>query len=123
MRNPVARQNGPCNNLGMAIEVAFSDDPARVLTEAGSFLASEPVLHNLILTLLHERVAHREPGRYWVAKDGETVVGVVFQSPLNFAASLTPMEPEVVAVMVDAISDGGVALPGAEGPRRGSGSP
>lgn len=38
----------------MAIKVAFSDDPAQVLTEAGKFLTSEPVLHNVILTLLHE---------------------------------------------------------------------
>lgn len=99
----------------MAITVAFSEDPAWVLSEAGSFLASEPVLHNVILTLLHERVAHHDPGRYWLAKDGGTVVGVVFQSPLNFAATLTPMEPEAVAVMVNAISDAGVALPGVNG--------
>jgi len=105
----------PCNNLGMAIEVAFSDDPARVLTEAGAFLASEPVHHNVILTLLHERVAHREPGRYWVATDGDAVVGVVFQLPLTFAANLTLMEPDVVAAMVDAISAAGVALPGVIG--------
>jgi uncharacterized protein len=105
----------PCNNLGMAIEVAFSDDPARVLTEAGAFLTSEPVHHNVILTLLYERVAHREPGRYWVATDSDAVVGVVFQSPLTFAANLTPMEPDVVAAMVDAISAAGVALPGVIG--------
>jgi predicted GNAT family acetyltransferase len=99
----------------MGIEVGFSDDPARVLTEAGAFLASEPVHHNVILTLLHERVAHSEPGRYWVATDGDTVVGAVFQSPLNFAANLTLMEPEVVAAMVDAISDAGVEIPGVIG--------
>ena len=99
----------------MAIKVTFSDDPARVLTEARAFLASRPVLHNLILTLLHQCIAHREPGRYWVATDRESVVGVVLQSPLNLAANITPMEPEVVAVMVDAISDGGVALPGVNG--------
>jgi predicted GNAT family acetyltransferase len=99
----------------MAIRVTFSDDPARVLTEARAFLASRPVLHNLILTLLHERIAHREPGRYWVATDDDAVVGVVLQSPLNLAANITPMEPEVVAVTVDAISDGGVALPGVNG--------
>ena len=90
----------------MAIRVTFSDDPARVLTEARAFLASRPVLHNLILTLLHERIAHREPGRYWVAADDDAVVGVVLQSPLHLAANITPMEPEVVAVTVDAISDG-----------------
>jgi hypothetical protein len=75
----------------MAVDVAFSEDPGRTLTEAGVFLASYPVLHNLILTLLHERLAYPEPGRYWLAKDGGTVVGVAFQSPLDFAATLTPI--------------------------------
>jgi uncharacterized protein len=99
----------------MAIEVAFSEDPGRVLAEAEEFLASEPVLHNLILVLLGERLAYPEPGRYWLAKDGESVGGVVFQSPLDFAATLTPMAPEAVAGVVDAIVETGVAPPGVIG--------
>ena len=35
----------------MVIEDAFSEDPAQILTEARVVLASEPVLHNVILTL------------------------------------------------------------------------
>lgn len=104
-----------CNNLGMAIEVVFGEDPEWVLTEAEAFLASDPVLHNLILTLLHERLAYSEPGRYWLAKGGETVAGVAFQSPLDFAATLTPMRPEVVAAVVNAIVEAGVTLPGVIG--------
>ncbi len=99
----------------MAIEVTSAGDPAWALAEAGEFLASEPVLHNIILTLLHERVAHPEPGTYWVAKDGETVVGVAFQSPPSFDATLTPMTPEVVAAVVDEISGAGIELPGVGG--------
>jgi GNAT superfamily N-acetyltransferase len=99
----------------MSIKVALTDDPAHVLTQANLFLASQPVLHNVILTLLHERVAYREPGRYWVAMDGATAAGVVSQSPLTLAANLTLMEPEVIAVMVDAISNSGAAFPGVNG--------
>ncbi len=103
----------------MDIRVTFSDDPARVLTIAGGFLASQPVLHNLVLSLLHARVARSEPGRYWVVHrdkiDGEKIAGVVFQSPLTFAATLTPMEPDVTVAMVNAIADAGVALPGVNG--------
>lgn len=99
----------------MAIQVTFTDDPARVLTGAGAFLATEPVHHNIILTLLHARVAYPEPGRYWVATNGETVAGLVFQSPLDYVATLTPMQPEVVAAMVERIADDGVALPGVNG--------
>lgn len=99
----------------MAVEVAFHEDPARVLNEAGDFLASEPVLHNLILTLLHTRVSHPEPGRYWVASDGGSVVGVVFQSPLDFPATMTPMASSVIESVVESISDSGVLLPGVNG--------
>jgi len=99
----------------MSIKVAFTDDPARVLIQAKAFLASEPVLHNVILTLLHERAAYGEPGRYWVAMDGNTAAGIVFQSPLTFAANLTVMKSEVIALMVDAVSEAGVALPGVNG--------
>jgi predicted GNAT family acetyltransferase len=99
----------------MAVRVVFGEDPGRVLREAGAFLASDPVRHNLILTLLHARVTYPEPGRYWVASDGGAVVGVAFQSPLDFFASLTPTSPEAVAALVDAISEADVILPGVNG--------
>lgn len=99
----------------MAIEVSFSDDAAWVLNKAKVFLGSKPVHHNVILTLLHARVAEHKPGRYWVATDGDAVVGFVFQSPLSFQAIVTPMAPEVVPPLVDAISDAKVRLPGVTG--------
>jgi GNAT superfamily N-acetyltransferase len=73
------------------------------------------VLHNLIFTLLRERLTYHEPGRYWLASDGGTAVGLVFQSPLNFAAIVTPMPLQVVTAIVDAIADSGVEVPGVAG--------
>jgi GNAT superfamily N-acetyltransferase len=99
----------------MERKVLFSEDPAFVLASAGEFLSSEPVLHNLILTILHARVAQGDPGRYWVAFQGEKAVGVVVQSPLEYPATLTPMEPQTVLAMVDAIAQAGVTLPGVNG--------
>jgi GNAT superfamily N-acetyltransferase len=99
----------------MGINVLFSEDPAFVLNRAGVFLSSQPVLHNLILTILHARVAQRDPGRYWMAVQREDTVGVVVQSPLTFPATLTPMEPPVTTAMADAIAEAGVALPGING--------
>lgn len=99
----------------MTITVCFSDDPAWILAKAKMFLASKPVLHNIILTVLHERVANPRPGRYWLAADGDQVVGVVLQSPLEFAATATPMDSEIVIAMVNAISEAGVVLPGVDG--------
>jgi GNAT superfamily N-acetyltransferase len=99
----------------MGINVLFSEDPAFVLNRAGVFLSSQPVLHNLILTILHARVAQGDPGRYWMAIQREDTVGVVVQSPLTFPATLTPMESPVATAMADAIAEAGVALPGING--------
>src|SRR6516225_8647267 len=99
----------------MDISVTLSDDPASVLNVAGEFLASQPVRHKIILSLLQARIAHCEPGRYWVAQQNSKVVGVVFQSPLTFAATVTPMNGEVTAAVVDAIANEGVVLPGVSG--------
>jgi predicted GNAT family acetyltransferase len=99
----------------VGIDIVATDEPGVVVDQAGSFLAAEPVLHNVILTLLHERVAHPMPGRYWMAKEAEAPVGVVFQSPLTFYASLAVMTPDVTAAFVDAISATDASLPGVIG--------
>ena len=66
----------------MELKVLFSEDPAFVIRRADKFLSSEPVLHNLILSILHSLVAQGDPGRYWIALHGEKTVG-----------DLTPMGP------------------------------
>ncbi len=109
----------PCSNSGkisrMELKVLFSEDPAFVLRNAGEFLSSDPVLHNLILSILHSRVAHGDPGRYWIAIQAGKTVGVVVQSPLEYPATLTPMEPRAVVALVDAIAEAGVTLCGVNG--------
>ena len=99
----------------MAIRVILSDDPAWVLSASRSFLAAEPVLHNLILTIMLTRVTYPEPGRYWVATDDSHVIGLVFQSPLDMTANLSVLGSPAIAAIVDAIADAGLALPGVNG--------
>ena len=99
----------------MELKVLFSEDPAFVIRRADKFLSSKPVLHNLILSILHSRVAQGDPGRYWIALHGEEAVGVVVQSPLEYPATLTPMEPLAVLAIVDAIAEAGVTLAGVNG--------
>ena len=78
-------------------------------------MRTDPVRHNLILTLLDERVAHPLPARYCWAVDGTEVVGFAFQSPLQFLASITPMPPAAVEVLVDYLSNVAPDLPGVMG--------
>lgn len=84
-----------------------TDDPELVLREAQTFLETDPVRHNVILSLLHARVAVPEAGRYWMVDIDGRAVGVVFQSPLDFFATTTPMPSEAVIAVADAIVDQG----------------
>src|SRR6202451_718918 len=99
----------------MELKVLFSEDPGFLIRRADKFLSSEPVLHNLTLSILHSRVAEGDPGRYWIALHGEEPVGVVVQSPLEYPATLTPLETRALLAMVDAIAEAEVSLAGVNG--------
>lgn len=93
----------------------FLDQPEPVLELARDSLLSQPVVNNLILSLLTERAAYPQPGRYWVVIDGRQPVGLVLQSPLDFPAAVTPMPAPAVDAVVTAIVAAGVTLPGVAG--------
>jgi len=93
----------------------FVDEPHSVLELARDLLSSQPVVNNLILSLLAERVAYPQPGRYWVVTDGRRPLGVVLQSPLDFPAAVTPMPVDAVDTVATAIVAAGVTLPGVAG--------
>ena len=96
----------------MTIRVESGTDASAVLERAGDFLGRRPVANNLILTILHARRVLPEPGRYWVAWDGEGVVGVAMQSPPDFPAVLTTMPDAAVSAIASAVAAEGVLLPG-----------
>lgn len=96
-------------------QVTLFDDAVALLDQAGAFLAERPAEHNLIHTLLQQRAATGEPGRYWLVRDGATPVGLVLQSPTGFRAALTPMAAEAARAAVEAMAGDGIDLPGVEG--------
>ena len=102
----------------MTIEVRLYDDPQTVLDLAEPFLAQDPILNNLLLTLLAARAAHWQPGRYWTACKGNEVAGMAVQSPLDRAVILSAMPADVAAVMGLAIAAQGSDLPGVSGEAR-----
>lgn len=102
----------------MAIVADLTNDASRVLAQSQAFLAADPVRHNLILTLLHANVANPREGRFAVAMDRSApgdVVGVVFQSPLSFAAAITPMDEAAVEACVGVLANASPPLPGVLG--------
>lgn len=85
---------------------------------ARNFLNLEPVLNNLIVTLLEARIGQPEPGRYWIARENGEVVGMGLQSPLNYPLNLSAMAPDVATVLADAIGAEGFELAAAAGEAR-----
>lgn len=99
----------------MAVAARAVAGADQVLAVAGDFLAGDPIRHNLILTLLRARAARPEPARYWVVDVDGAVAGVVFQSPLKFLATITPMPVDAVTAVVETIAAEGAQLPGVAG--------
>lgn len=91
------------------------DSAAEALAAANDYLEQDPIRHNLILTLLHARSERPEPGRYWIVTNGERVEGVVFQSPLHFHATITPMPLEATDAVIETIAGQDLELPGVSG--------
>jgi hypothetical protein len=92
------------------MRIVFTENPQQALNEAGAFLTAEPVKHNLILSLLHDRVTQPEPGRYWMS-DG----AVAFQSPLTFPLIIVGASTAGIEALADAMCDADITLPGVLG--------
>ncbi len=99
----------------MAVSVELWSDPSDFLDKARGFLRVSPLEHNLILTLLHRRIDDGTAGRYWMITDDEKITGVVFQSPLDFAVAVTPMNDGAIRAVVEAVASAGFSLPGVIG--------
>ena len=99
----------------MTVEVCLTDDPVRAVALAGPFLESRPVEHHLILRLLQQRIARPEPGCYWVVADGEDVLGMGFQSPVDYFVTVTPMPSDAVDALVERVVADGGGAPGVSG--------
>lgn len=94
------------------MEITYTGDPAYVLQVARTFIESDRARNNTMLVLLNQRLTTRDTGRYWVASEGGAVRGVVFQSPLDFYALVTPMPRPVITALVEKIVVDDVRLPG-----------
>lgn len=93
-------------------EVRRRDAAAEALAAAEPFLARRRVDHNMLLTILHDRVASPEPGRYWCVRDGREVCGFALQSPPDFSAALARVGSDVLALLVAAMVTDAPDLPG-----------
>jgi uncharacterized protein len=93
--------------------VTATDDASEALRRAGHHLTARPVEHNLVLSLLHQRVASPEAGRYWTVLRGGEVVGFGMQSPRTLRALLTPMSRGATDALAGAVAaEPDTALPG-----------
>ena len=93
------------------VDVRSTADAGTALAEAGDFLRARPVENNLVLTLLGQRVAKADHGRYWWAGRGGDVVGFALLSPRSFRAVVSPAGVEVVDALVECMAEEAPGLP------------
>jgi predicted GNAT family acetyltransferase len=101
--------------IEMRIKIEMSEDARAVLQAGEAFLNHAPAEHNLILTLLHERANHPEPGRYWMLFADGKFSGLALQSPLSMPAVLTDAPLAAIEELVNAIAAERPDLPGVFG--------
>jgi uncharacterized protein len=92
-----------------------SDQVGSVAHAARPFLESRPVEHNLILTLLRQRIESPAPGRYWWITENGVVRGVAMQSPLSSRAAVTPVPLDAIGALAEAVVAEVPELPGIGG--------
>lgn len=97
------------------MQVHVTADASTALAESRRFLETDPVGHNLVLTLLHLRAERPQPGRYAWATSSSDVIGVLFQSPLTFAAAITPMPRAAAEAIALELATVDPPLPGVNG--------
>ena len=93
-------------------------DPEGVLARAGDWLETEPVLHNVVCSVLQRAVAHPEgfrDARWFVVEERGDPVGVAILTP-PFPLGLTLMPDEPLAVLAGALAPILPGLAGVSGP-------
>lgn len=99
-----------------AMAVHAGTDPSAALEAAEGFLARQPVANSLVISLLTERAAAPQPGRYWWAQEeAGDVAGFVFQSPPHFRALVAPAPRPAIEALVERIAADVPELPGIMG--------
>lgn len=91
------------------------EDPAELLEVAGPFLASDPVRHNLILTLLLDERERPGEGRYWVALEGRRALAVAMASTRGARIIITATETAIATTLARSIAESGEPIAGISG--------
>jgi hypothetical protein len=93
-------------------------DPGSVVARAGPWLEREPVLHNVICTVLARAIENPSTfgnARWFVVEDGGDPAGVAIATP-PFPLTLTPMGTGLLHDLADALAARLPDLPGVHGP-------
>jgi predicted GNAT family acetyltransferase len=100
----------------MTVTIECFEDAQSVIAATNPYLATRPVEHNLLATLLGQRLAKPEPAQFWLARNSDGhVCGFALQSPPLRPVILSIMPAEAIDAMAAAISAQGIDVPGAQG--------
>jgi predicted GNAT family acetyltransferase len=93
-------------------------DPVELVSRAGAWLEGEPVLHNVICSVLARATAdpaHFTEAVWFAVEEAGRPVGVAIHTP-PFPLGLTPMSDAALAALADVLAERRPDLPGVSGP-------
>ena len=93
-------------------------DPTSLVARAGAWLEREPVLHNVICTVVRQAIKNPAPftnARWFVVEENASPVGVAMMTP-PFPLTLTPMANSLLRDLVDTLAARLPRLAGVNGP-------
>src|SRR6187402_3618412 len=104
----------PCWYGGMTYRLAFTEDPAELLSTASEFLAAEPVVSTVMSTFTERLARERAEGKpapphpcWWVTvHEGDRIVGVAMRTaPFEpHPMFVLPMPDDAARAVADAIA-------------------
>jgi len=98
-----------------SLHVEALSDAAAAIERAGDYLATDPVEHNVIWSIMSQRAESGPAGRYWLLELDSRTDGIVLESPPGHAAAISRMRVEYAAAMAEAICAEGHRLTGVAG--------
>jgi len=86
------------------VEVVELHDARAARERAGAFLRTDPVQHNLLLTIIEQSIEHSLGGNFWLVVDDSDVIGLALESPPGFGAVLAPMPADMCHRLAESIT-------------------
>jgi len=97
-------------------KIEFQTSPSDTFAATETYLRSDPVKLNLLVTILTNMIENGKQGRFWIVRnETDEIVGMGLQAPETRPMNITAMPPDAANQLAKFIHSQGFKLPGVGG--------